>query len=136
MTRDDEVTVPLTLEQANDSREGACRSPHSSTLGFQKYALAVCHACAALTKAIYGKQFAWLVARCNAMLTDDAVVAAFVGILDIFGFEDFKVNSFEQLTINYANERLQQQFNWCACELLMNSYFVSLRFCLSTVCAL
>jgi len=87
VTRDDEITVPLTLEQAHDSRE-------------------------ALTKAIYGKLFSWLVARCNAMLVDDSVVSAFVGILDIFGFEDFKVNSFEQLTINYANERLQQQFNW------------------------
>ena len=70
---------------------------------------------AALTKSIYGKLFGWLVVRCNAMLVDDSVVAAFIGILDIFGFEDFKVNSFEQLTINYANERLQQQFNWCVC---------------------
>ena len=68
----------------------------------------------ALTKAIYGKLFSWLVVRCNAMLVDEEAAKAFIGILDIFGFEDFKVNSFEQLTINYANERLQQQFNWCA----------------------
>ena len=67
---------------------------------------------AALTKSIYGKLFSWLVVRCNAKLVDDSVAAAFIGILDIFGFEQFKVNSFEQLCINYANERLQQQFNW------------------------
>ena len=50
--------------------------------------------------------------RCNAKLVDNSAAAAFIGILVIFGFEDFKVNSFEQLCINYANERLQQQFNW------------------------
>eukprot|EP00900_Chrysochromulina_parva_P008310 jgi/Chrpa1/17480/Chrysochromulina_OHIO_Genome00007564-RA len=87
VTRDDVVTVPLNLEQASASRD-------------------------ALTKAIYGKLFSWLVDRCNDKLVDDAKSAAFCGILDIFGFEHFKVNSFEQLCINYANERLQQQFNW------------------------
>ena len=87
ITRDDEITVPLTLEQARDSRD-------------------------ALGKSIYGRLFSWLVERCNEKLVDDDATAAFIGILDIFGFESFKVNSFEQLCINYANERLQQQFNW------------------------
>ena len=87
ITRDDEITVPLTLEQARDSRD-------------------------ALGKSIYGRLFSWLVERCNEKLVDDDATAAFIGILDIFGFETFKINSFEQLCINYANERLQQQFNW------------------------
>ena len=77
-----------------------------------KAAYRLCSGGDALGKSIYGRLFSWLVERCNEKLVDDDATAAFIGILDIFGFESFKVNSFEQLCINYANERLQQQFNW------------------------
>ncbi|EGZ20679.1 hypothetical protein PHYSODRAFT_359958 [Phytophthora sojae] len=64
----------------------------------------------ALAKAIYSNVFDWLVATINQSLADDANMANHVGVLDIFGFEHFKHNSFEQFCINYANEKLQQKF--------------------------
>lgn len=65
----------------------------------------------ALAKAIYEAQFRWLVNQINAALsTGRASAATSLCILDIYGFECFAENSFEQLCINYANERLQQQF--------------------------
>ena len=66
----------------------------------------------ALAKDIYARLFDWIVARINESFTTSASQQKnFIGILDIFGFEFFDVNSFEQLCINYANERLQAQFN-------------------------
>lgn len=80
----------------------------------------------ALIKATYGALFSFIVNRINQSITvkdakkgkgggpaRGAVTkkAATIGVLDIFGFESFKVNSFEQLCINYCNEALQQQFN-------------------------
>ncbi|KAJ1454313.1 P-loop containing nucleoside triphosphate hydrolase protein [Pelagophyceae sp. CCMP2097] len=66
----------------------------------------------ALAKYVYDNLFDWLVDRVNAALEAPAgQVKRFIGILDIFGFEIFKINSFEQLCINFANERLQQLFN-------------------------
>jgi myosin-5 len=55
--------------------------------------------------------FDWIVHRVNAVMNRHAAFASFIGVLDIFGFECFKENSFEQLCINYANETLQQHFN-------------------------
>jgi hypothetical protein len=64
-----------------------------------------------LAKATYERMFTWLIDRTNRILTTQRASSAFVGILDIFGFEIFVVNSFEQLCINYANEKLQNLFN-------------------------
>ena len=55
--------------------------------------------------------FLYIVCRINQALSDDARVVYRAGVLDIFGFESFKINRFEQFCINYANEKLQQQFN-------------------------
>ncbi|EEY69764.1 myosin-like protein [Phytophthora infestans T30-4] len=78
--------VPLTVEQATAGRD-------------------------ALAKAIYASIFDWLVAGINASLGAAArLTANTIGVLDIFGFESFEHNSFEQLCINYANEKLQQKF--------------------------
>jgi hypothetical protein len=65
----------------------------------------------ALAKALYHNVFLHLVSRINASLRAEVEVAYRTGVLDIFGFEIFQVNRFEQLCINYANEKLQQQFN-------------------------
>ncbi|KAH9256443.1 hypothetical protein BASA81_005357 [Batrachochytrium salamandrivorans] len=68
--------------------------------------------CDSLAKGIYSRLFDWLVARCNLALQSDHVATSKeIGVLDIFGFEIFEVNSFEQLCINYCNEKLQQLFN-------------------------
>ena len=69
------------------------------------------YAMGALTKACFEKLFMWLVAVVNRALGNDNPRAFFIGILDIAGFEIFDFNSFEQLCINYTNERLQQFFN-------------------------
>lgn len=67
----------------------------------------------ALAMECYRLLFDWLVGRVNARLQPVGMSgeSAFIGLLDIFGFEDMAVNSFEQLCINYANEALQHQFN-------------------------
>ncbi|CAH0476498.1 unnamed protein product [Peronospora belbahrii] len=64
----------------------------------------------ALSKAIYSNVFDWLVETINTSLECNKNMRYHVGILDIFGFEHFKHNSFEQFCINYANEKLQQKF--------------------------
>lgn len=72
--------------------------------------------CDALAKEIYAKTFLWLVRTINdatsAEMNYDVAKDSFgiIGLLDIFGFESFETNRFEQLCINYANEKLQQKF--------------------------
>ncbi len=83
-------------------------------------------ACEALMKATYGAVFDFIVTKINESIsnqhrgsknlpgyatttTDEG--SASIGVLDIFGFETFETNSFEQICINYTNEALQQQFN-------------------------
>ena len=83
----EKLVVPLQPDQSNDIRD-------------------------AMAKAMYSKQFSWLVERINKSLVQGSkITGRFIGVLDIFGFEHFKENSFEQLCINFANEKLQQQFN-------------------------
>ncbi|XP_047333889.1 myosin-2-like [Impatiens glandulifera] len=82
----DIVAKKLTMQQAIDSRD-------------------------ALAKFIYGSLFDWLVEEMNKSLKfGKQYTGRSISILDIYGFESLKKNSFEQLCINYANERLQQHF--------------------------
>lgn len=87
VTMNEKYEKKLTPEQASDARD-------------------------AVVKALYSKVFLWIVAKINKSIeVDRKNVRADIGVLDIFGFECFKHNSFEQLCINYTNETLQQQFN-------------------------
>uniref|UniRef100_A0A3Q1CWP7 Myosin IHa n=1 Tax=Amphiprion ocellaris TaxID=80972 RepID=A0A3Q1CWP7_AMPOC len=84
--RKDQVLTPFTIDHAIYARD-------------------------ALAKAIYGQTFTWLVNRINeSMENKDPSRKTVIGLLDIYGFEVFYVNSFEQFCINYCNEKLQQLF--------------------------
>ncbi|CRL02752.1 CLUMA_CG015744, isoform B [Clunio marinus] len=65
----------------------------------------------ALAKHLYSKLFHFIVQTVNRNLMSGKNEDSFIGVLDIYGFETFDINSFEQFSINYANEKLQQQFN-------------------------
>nr|XP_039265787.1 LOW QUALITY PROTEIN: myosin-16-like [Styela clava] len=69
------------------------------------------YATGALAKAVYDRYFKWLVVRLNETLDTKLPRNYFIGVLDIAGFEIFEFNSFEQLCINFTNEKLQQFFN-------------------------
>lgn len=86
ITRNDAVTVPMDPVEAVENRD-------------------------ALAKTIYSKMFDWMVQKINcAISSDENQIHGQIGVLDIFGFEDFVQNGFEQFCINYANEKLQQKF--------------------------
>ncbi|CAB4292501.1 unnamed protein product [Prunus armeniaca] len=65
----------------------------------------------ALAKIVYTRLFDWLVNKINNSIGQDPDSKYLIGVLDIYGFESFKTNSFEQFCINLTNEKLQQHFN-------------------------
>uniref|UniRef100_A0A8C3CKF2 Myosin VA n=1 Tax=Cairina moschata TaxID=8855 RepID=A0A8C3CKF2_CAIMO len=76
----------------------------------------------ALAKHIYANLFNWIVDHVNKALHSTVKQHSFIGVLDIYGFETFEINSFEQFCINYANEKLQQQFNMHVFKLEQEEY--------------
>ena len=102
--RDERLLSPFNLEQALDSRYASVFQPSVNVL--------LDLLCSdAIAKALYSTLFSWLVARINQIVRVNNNIDNSIAILDIFGFENFSVNSFEQLCINYANEALQFHFN-------------------------
>ncbi|XP_056148593.1 unconventional myosin-X [Lampris incognitus] len=83
--RGEEISTPLTVEQAVDSRDS-------------------------MAMALYSQCFTWIIHKLNHRIRGKEDFRS-IGILDIFGFENFEVNRFEQFNINYANEKLQEYFN-------------------------
>ncbi|XP_011883409.1 PREDICTED: myosin heavy chain, muscle isoform X10 [Vollenhovia emeryi] len=71
----------------------------------------VSYSVGAMSKAMFDRVFKWLVKKCNETLDTKQKRQHFIGVLDIAGFEIFDFNSFEQLCINFTNEKLQQFFN-------------------------
>ncbi|KAJ5917267.1 Myosin-1 [Penicillium verhagenii] len=102
----EQVNKALTIRLMETARGGRRGSVYEVPLNTVQ-ALAVRDA---LAKAIYFNLFDWIVARVNQSLAARGSVANSIGILDIYGFEIFEKNSFEQLCINYVNEKLQQIF--------------------------
>jgi|UniRef100_A0A7S4G842 myosin heavy subunit len=88
--RSDTITKPLTATQATEVRD-------------------------ALSKGLYDRVFQWMVDKMNKVLDkeEECPENQWIGLLDIFGFENFQKNSFEQLCINFANEQLQNHYNTC-----------------------
>ncbi|KAI5780653.1 myosin IC heavy chain [Peziza echinospora] len=100
------VTKALTIRVMETSRGGRRGSVYDVPLN-PTQAGAVRDA---LAKAIYNNLFEWIVARVNVSMKTRTAIAQTIGILDIYGFEIFEKNSFEQICINYVNEKLQQIF--------------------------
>lgn len=100
ITRGEKITSNLTQQQATIVRDS-------------------------VAKFIYSSLFDWLVETINhGLATEDVLqrLTTFIGVLDIYGFEHFAKNSFEQFCINYANEKLQQEFNQHVFKLEQEEY--------------
>ena len=90
------------------------------------------HSRDALAKCIYSNLFDWIVYQINKALKTSKKVHKFIGVLDIYGFETFEINSFEQFCINYANEKLQQQFNMHVFKLEQEEYVKVRSICIAS----
>ncbi|XP_066240978.1 myosin-IIIa [Saccopteryx leptura] len=104
VTRGETIIRPNTVEKAADVRD-------------------------AVAKTLYGRLFSWIVNCINSLLKHDTSPSGngdelSIGILDIFGFENFKKNSFEQLCINIANEQIQYYFNQHVFAWEQNEYVI------------
>lgn len=105
--------LPGTLEELICER--TVNLPGSEVVNVRRKLSEAIEARNALAKSLYSALFDWLIERINNMLAPDATAAkqfehSYVGVLDIFGFETFAINDFEQLLINFANEALQETF--------------------------
>ncbi|XP_048455251.1 unconventional myosin-X [Rhincodon typus] len=83
--RGEEISTPMTIQQAADSRDS-------------------------MAMALYSQCFSWIIRKINTKIKGKESFKS-IAILDIFGFENFEINRFEQFNINYANEKLQEYFN-------------------------
>ena len=79
-------------------------------------------AAASLAQALYSSMFNFIISQINSAVVPPAGLSLSIGLLDIFGFEIFAVNKFEQLCINYTNEKLQNLFNHHMFELELQEY--------------
>ncbi|KAK9057368.1 hypothetical protein SSX86_022203 [Deinandra increscens subsp. villosa] len=75
-----------------------------------------------LAKTLYSRLFDWLVDKINVSIGQDPKSSSLIGVLDIYGFESFKTNSFEQFCINFTNEKLQQHFNQHVFRMQQDTY--------------